>query len=246
MPVSPEDGAGDKYLYILVEKGVKLSYKFLIMEKDGVVTTLTLNRPEKRNALSRILRGEIIAAMKELEEDDEVKAAILTGSGPVFCAGFDLSEVSEQDRRFEASNELDIAFHVAVAGFAKPLIAAVNGAAVAGGFDLANMCDIRIASASATFYHPEIKFGAPVLYGALKEIIGGGMARDLCLTGRKIDAAEAYRIGLVSQVVANDSLMNAARKIALTIAEAPSDVLKRVKKRITDLSTLSNWEKDRL
>lgn len=109
-----------------------------------------------------------------------------------------------------------------------------------GGFDLAVLCDIRIATEEAVFAHPEIKFGAPVLFGPLREIIGGGLARDLCLTGRKIDAEEAYRIGLVSKVVTADVLKQTCMEFAKQIAEAPMKTLQNVKGQI--VRSYGGWE----
>ena len=151
--------------------------------EDGVVT-LTLNRPEKRNALSIELREAISDALDALAGDDGVKVVIVTGAGDVFCAGFDL-------REFERMDEPEIAdrlwpssdrYHRACVDFPLPMIAAVNGPALAGGFDLAVMCDIRIASPKAAFSHPEISFG-DVVYGPLHDLVGGAVARDLCLRG---------------------------------------------------------------
>jgi enoyl-CoA hydratase len=106
----------------------------------------------------------------------------------------------------------------------------VNGPALGGGFDLATLCDLRIASAEAVFGHPEIKFGAPPLFTPLRWIIGDGIARDLCLTGRRIDAEEALRIGLVSRVVAGASLLDEARGVARQMAEAPQRALEATKR----------------
>ena len=108
-------------------------------------------------------------------------------------------------------------------------VAAVNGPAMGGGLDLAVLCDVRVAADNAAFAHPEIKFGAPTLFGPLAEVIGGGLARDLCLTGRRIDAQEALRIGLVSSVVPLDRLLEEAMTVANSIAEAPLVTLRRVK-----------------
>ena len=125
-------------------------------------------------------------------------------------------------------------FHLRLINFPKPLVAAINGSAMGGGLDLAVLCDVRVAAEDAAFAHPEIKFGAPVLYGPLAEVIGGGLARDLCLSGRRIDAQEAYRIGLVSSVVPLDRLLDEAMVIANSIAEAPLATLKLVKGMIID------------
>jgi len=207
-----------------------MSYEFLLCEKTDKVATVTLNRPDKRNALSIALRNEIDRCLQEMEGDDEVSCVVVTGNGPSFCAGFDTSEFASHDPdHVKAVGESSDRYHRRLAGFSKPLVAAVNGPAMGGGFDLAVLCDVRIASESAAFAHPEIKFGAPALFGSLREIIGGGLARDLCLTGRRIDAQEAYRIGLVSRVVPGDRLVEEALTVAKTIAEAPLPTLKVVK-----------------
>jgi enoyl-CoA hydratase/carnithine racemase len=119
---------------------------------------------------------------------------VLTGTGTAFCAGFDLKEFAQPDL---ASTIRDSSrrYHLAVWGFAKPMIAAVNGAAFGGG-DLSLLCDIRIAVPTAEFAHPEIKFGAPPLFTPLQCIVDAGIARDLCATGRRIDAAEAHLVGV--------------------------------------------------
>lgn len=207
-----------------------MANKFVRLEKEGTIATVTLNRPEKRNALSIAFRNEIEACLGELEADDGVKVVIITGSGSAFCAGFDLSEMNfddpEHTRRFTESSHR---YHSRMMRFEKPLIAAVNGPALGGGLDLAVLCDIRIASEEATFGHPEIKFGSVVLFNALADIISGGFARQLCFTGEIINATDALRIGLVNQVVAAPSLMKTAKQVAKTIAEAPLGALEATK-----------------
>jgi enoyl-CoA hydratase len=211
-----------------------MSYEFLLTEKKDKVALVTLNRPEKRNALSIALRNEIDGCLAEMELDDEVSVVVIAAEGPAFCAGFDTSEFASQDpEHMKAVGESSDRYHRRVADFPKPLVAAVNGPAMGGGLDLAVLCDLRIAAENASFAHPEIKFGAPSLYGPLKDIIGGGLARDLCLTGRRIDAQEALRIGLVSQVVPPDQLLDTALAVARTIAEAPLGTLKVIKGFIT-------------
>lgn len=141
---------------------------------DGVAT-LTLNRPAKKNALSIALRDEVTDALGKLAADDSVKTVILTGSGDVFCAGFDLSEFGldgpgDQERLWRSSDR----FHHACLEFPLPLVAAVNGPALAGGFDLAVMCDIRVASDTARFAHPEQAW-SDVVYGPLHDLVGGAV-----------------------------------------------------------------------
>ena len=195
---------------------------------DGVVR-LTLARPDKRNALSVALRDEISDALDALADDDTVRAAIVTGEGSTFCAGFDLSEFTVDDAEFQqrlwASSDR---YHRTVLCFPLPIIAAVNGPALAGGFDLAVMCDIRVAADTAVFAHPENRFG-DVVYGPLHALVGGSIARDLCLTGRRIDAAEAVAMHIVSRVVAADEAAAVALDMAVQIAAAPREVSMRTK-----------------
>jgi len=212
-----------------------MPYQMLLCERRDKVALVTLNRPDKRNALSIALRNEIDHCLGELADDDAVSVAVITGAGPVFCAGFDRNEFFVREpAHLEALMESTDRFHLRLMNYPKPLVAAINGSAMGGGLDLAVLCDVRVAAENAAFAHPEIKFGAPTLYGPLAETIGGGLARDLCLTGRRIDAQEAYRIGLVSSVAPVDRLLNEAMAVANSIAEAPLVALKTVKGMIID------------
>lgn len=194
---------------------------------DGVAT-LTLRRPDRRNAISIEMREEISAALAAWRDDPAVGAVVLTGEGPVFSAGFDLAEF-EQPERFDALFASSSRYHRDVWSFPKPIVAAVNGPAMGGGFDLACLCDLRLASTRAAFGHPEIKFGAPPLFTPLRWVVGDGIARDLCLTGRRIDAAEAHRLRLVSEVVEPDALAARALAVARGILEAPAHALRFTK-----------------
>ncbi|MBI2913284.1 MAG: enoyl-CoA hydratase/isomerase family protein [Chloroflexi bacterium] len=207
-----------------------MPYELLLVERRDKVVVVTLNRPDKRNALSIALRNEIDQCLQELEADDSVSAAVITGAGPDFSAGFDTTEFGPD--KMQAVEESSNRYHRHLAQFGKPLVAAVNGPAMGGGLDLAVLCDVRVAVEGAAFAHPEIKFGAPVLFGPLREIIGGGLARELCLTGRRIDAQEALRIGLVNYVAPADRLLDEALAVATTIAEAPLGALKATKRQI--------------
>jgi enoyl-CoA hydratase len=208
-------------------------YEFLMLETREKAALVTLNRPDKRNALSIALRYQIDQCLAELEADDAVSVVVLAGAGPSFCAGFDRSEFFVQTpEHVQALQDSTDRFHLRLMNFAKPLVAAIHGPALGGGLDLAVLCDVRICAEDALFAHPEIKFGAPTLYGPLAEVIGGGLARDLCLTGRRIDAQEALRIGLVSKVVPAERLQSEALALANTIAEAPLAALKTVKQMI--------------
>ena len=196
---------------------------------DEGIATLTLARPEKRNALSIRLRSELMDALASWRDDKEVRVVVLSAEGAAFSAGFDLGEFGQPDLA-RAIRHNSTAYHRAVWGFPKPVIAAINGPAMGGGFDLALLCDMRIASTEATFGHPEIKFGAPPLFTPLRWIVGDGVARDLCLTGRPIDAEEALRIGLVSRVVPPAALADEALAVARQIAEAPQTALETTKR----------------
>ncbi len=200
----------------------------LVGRRDDGICVLTLSRPEKRNAISLLMRQEILACLHDWETSPGVRAVILCGAGGTFSAGFDLQEFQQHDRAQEVF-ESSAAYHRAVWKFPKPVIAAIQGHALGGGLDLAVLCDVRICSDAAVFGHPEIKFGAPPLFTPLRWIIGDGRARDLCLTGRKITAQEAYRIGLVSEVVSEDLLMERALAIGTSIVQAPAETVEYTK-----------------
>ena len=194
--------------------------------KDGVVT-LTLNRADKKNALSIAVRNEMSDALDDLAGDEAVKSVVVTGAGNVFSAGFDLREFQQPeltDRLWASSDR----FHATVLRFPVPIVAAVNGPAIAGGFDLAVMSDVRVATDTARFSHPEIEFG-DVVYGPLHDIVGGGVARELCFTGRVVEAEEAKTLGLVSSVVPVDELADEVTRFTDLIGRAPRDVLLRTK-----------------
>lgn len=194
---------------------------------DGIAM-LTLNRPEKRNALSRALREELVQRLDELAKSDEVRAVVLTGAGPVFCAGFDRSEFADggMEEVFAEATE----YHRRVFTFAKPLIAAVNGPALGGGCDLAAMCDIRLAATTAVFGQPQVRFGAAASYDLMRVVLGSGVAREMCLTGRTYDAAEALTIGLVNRVVAPEQLVAVARTLAGEVASLPEGLAEVAKR----------------
>jgi len=166
--------------------------------------------------------------MKRWRESQKVGVMIITGSGDVFSAGFDLTEFKRPElysEIFETSSR----YNRELWNFPKPTIAAVNGSALAGGFDLAKLCDIRICSPKAVFGHPEIKFGIPPLVTPLRWIVGEGLARHICFTGKRVDAMEACRIGLVSEVVEGEKLLERAVKIASEILETPIEALRLTK-----------------
>jgi len=210
------------------------SYETIHVEvKDSRIGILTLNRPDKRNAISIRMRREISSCLNRWEDSDAVGLVILIGQGDTFSAGFDLSEFVHPER-FDELLASSSQYHRDVWNFPKPTIAAVNGPALGGGFDLATLCDIRIGSESCAFAHPEIKFGAPPIITPLRWIVGEGLARDLCLTGRRILAPEAHRIGLVSQVVEKGLLLKRTVEIGMTILESPPETLRFTKAYFAD------------
>jgi enoyl-CoA hydratase len=203
-----------------------MAYEFLTLDVDGGIATLTVNRPDKLNALNGGTIAELGVAIGELRSRDDVSGVILTGAGRAFVAGADISELAgtnavtakelarrgqEVFRRFETSP--------------KPVIAAVNGFALGGGCELAMACHIRIASEQAKFGQPEVKLGTAPGYGGtqrLARLVGKGRALQLLLTGETIDAAEAYRIGLVNAVVAPEGLIpGAVAMLRQIIANGP-------------------------
>jgi enoyl-CoA hydratase len=198
-----------------------------VEERDGVAL-LTLKRPDKRNALSRALREEIVGRLADLEAGDSVRAVVLTGAGSSFCAGFDRKEFAggEMAEVFADANE----YHRRVYTFARPLIAAVNGPALGGGCDLAAMCDFRLASTAAVFGQPQVRFGAPAAYDLMRSVIGTGAAREMCSTGRVYDAREAVAIGLANRVLEPDDLLDAALATAGEIASLPDGMAETVKR----------------
>jgi enoyl-CoA hydratase len=194
------------------------------------VRLVTLNRAEKKNALSIELRDEMSDALDVMTRDEGAKVVVVTGAGDTFSAGFDLKEFDDLDDEGHARRLWDSSdrWHRTLIEFPLPLVAAVNGPALAGGFDLAVMCDVRLAAATARFAHPEQAF-SDVVYGPLHDLVGGAVARDLCLTGRAVEAEEALALRLVSKVVAPEDLEPEAMAVASRMSRAPRSILLRTK-----------------
>ncbi|HEY2855634.1 MAG TPA: enoyl-CoA hydratase-related protein [Gemmatimonadaceae bacterium] len=194
-----------------------MSYQHLLLSVQDRIATLTVNRPDKLNALNAALIGELGTAIDELQSRDDVAGIILTGAGRAFVAGADISELSNQNavdgkRLARRGQEIFRRFELS----AKPTLAAVNGFALGGGCELAMSCQLRLASEAAKFGQPEVKLGLIPGYGGtqrLPRLVGRGRAMQLILTGEMIDAQEAYRIGLVNRVVAADQLIPAATAV---------------------------------
>ncbi|UCH82803.1 MAG: enoyl-CoA hydratase/isomerase family protein [Candidatus Latescibacterota bacterium] len=199
-----------------------MAYEHVLIEKKDRIAYVTLNRPKVLNALNDQLVAELGEIFNDVAGDSAVGALIVTGAGEkAFAAGADISEIHEKDavRGLEMAENGQRVFRV-LETMGKPSIAAVNGFALGGGCELSMACTIRIASENAKFGQPEVNLGVtPGFAGTqrLSRLVGRGVAMELTLTGRMIDAAEAVRIGLVTQVVAQDELMAAAEKTAKTL-----------------------------
>ena len=207
------------------------SYTTLTLAFDGPIATLTLNRPDKRNAISYELIDELLRALGEVEQR-LAQIVIFTGAGKAFCSGMDLDNLRAIIGRSEAEARLD---SMTMAGlfrtlyeFPKVTIAAVNGAAIAGGCGLATLCDFTIASREAKFGYTEVRIGfVPAIVSTfLIRQIGDKRARDLLLSGRIIGAEEAFRLGLVNEVVEPDKLLERARELAQSLLQnSPASLL---------------------
>jgi len=206
----------------------------LLVARHGEHAVVTLNRPERKNALSIALRDAVSDTLDELSSDETLKAVVVTGAGDAFCSGFDLAEFERAaadeaySRTLWASSDR---YHRTVLHFPLPTIAAVNGPAIAGGFDLAVLCDLRVATSTARFAHPERTFG-DVVYSPLRDLVGGAVARELTLGGRELSAAEALEVHLVAEVVAPDRLGAAVAALVERVCAAPRDVLRRTKAKV--------------
>jgi len=203
------------------------SFPMLLIDKADGVATVTMNRPEAMNAMSTGLRAALADALDELNADPEVRVAILTGAGErAFTAGLDLKELGSDPKGMRAANATgrDMNPVRALDAFTKPVIAAVNGVAITGGFELALACDVIIASTNARFADTHARVGITPGWGLsqkLSRLIGIYRAKELSLSGNFLDAQTAYDWGLVNRVVAPEELMPAARKLAQDMATIP-------------------------
>src|SRR5437016_7716303 len=203
-------------------------YSTLLLDISGAVATITLNRPDKRNAISATMMAELQTALDDIEKS-HARVAILTGAGTAFCSGMDLEMLAAIATQSPSENQEDsrrmAKMFRRIWSFPKPMIAAVNGHALAGGCGIATLCDFTIAVPEAKFGYTEVKIGfLPAIVSVfLTRQIGEKKARDLLLTGRIIEAEEAKQFGLVSEIVPAERLMERARELAnLLIAASPS------------------------
>lgn len=226
-----------------------MNYKTLLVDVNNRIATVTVNRPDKLNALNEEAKSELKALFTQFKTDPEVDIVILTGAGDkAFVAGTDIKELTvlnaTSGKEFSAKGQevFDL-----IENLGKPVIAAVNGYALGGGCELALACHIRIASDAAKFGQPEVNLGIIPGYGGtqrLARLVGRGRAMEMILTGNPIDAHEALRIGLVTKVVPPSELMSAAMALAQTIASKGQIAIRMSLKAVnmTQETTLSDGQ----
>ena len=227
------------------------------IEVDGDLgaATIELNRPDKRNALSDELVDAMAAELKALRHRDEIRSVFIRGAGPAFCAGADLSEIQKLQTASVHENQKGSQklkdFFVNLYSYPKPTCAVVHGPALAGGCGLATCCDFVIATRDATFGYPEVKIGfiPAIVMVLLTHQIGERAARDLCLSGRTLDAEQAHQQGLVSQVVVKADLDGAVHKLAKDLRKNAPQAMATVKRMFWRLHGMStedglNWAAD--
>ena len=207
-----------------------MTYQTIQLAIDAGVATITMNRPEKRNAVSFELVDELMAALDAVEQSS-AQVVIVTGAGKAFCAGMDLEELKSLLGKTHEQNVADSTrmaqLFRRVYEFPRPTIAAVNGAAIAGGTGIATMCDFTLAVPDAKFGYTEVRIGfvPAIVSSILVWQVGHKIARDLLLTGRLFDAAEGHRYGLVNQIVAPETLLSRAHELAATLMQnSPASV----------------------
>ena len=204
------------------------NYNYINLEFKRGICVLNFNRHDKKNALSMNMRSEIIDALNNLKENKRVRSVIFYGGKDFFSAGFDRDEVQkvvQGEGNYEAFVESNHLFHQTLFEFPKVLIAAINGYALAGAFDLAVICHLRIASKDALFGHPEIRFGACPLFFPYMGLVGRGKALEICLnTGSKetfLNAEEALKLNLINKVVNAEQVLDESIKMAKEINKSP-------------------------
>src|SRR5713226_1197161 len=210
-------------------------YANILLERQGPVGIVTLNRPQALNALNAALIADLGSALDELEGDEAIAAIILTGSEKAFAAGADIKEMVDKTYIEAYAEDFITSGWERVAQCRKPVIAAVAGFALGGGCEIAMMCDIVIAAEGARFGQPEINLGTMPGAGGtqrLPRFIGKAKAMDLCLTARMMDAAEAERAGLVSRLVAPDNLLPEAIAVAERVSQMSRPVAMMVKEAV--------------
>ncbi|TFV62162.1 UNVERIFIED_ORG: enoyl-CoA hydratase/isomerase family protein [Bacillus sp. AZ43] len=224
----------------------------LIVENRGHVRVLTLDRPERRNALSSPLQADLVEELLACAEDPDVRAIVLTGNGPAFCAGFDLKEIRERDRAGERfrppMNRPTRSLFEVVTETPVPIVAALQGAAVAGGFELALACDLRVAAPGIRLGLPEaaIGMGANFASVVLPKRIPMGIALELLLTAEYVTSEDAERWGLVNRLVPAEEVLPTAVALAERIAANAPISVRRMKETAVKGLELPLWQALRL
>jgi len=203
----------------------------ILIDKCNGYAVVTMNRQREMNALGRGMRKELDEAFQQLDRDEEVRAVVITGGDYVFCAGMDIKEMSALPDEaiapyFEAVNNCLKRIYT----FRKPVVAAVGGIALGGGFNLATVCDMVVASESAIFGHPELKFGLNPLFSPLRHLVGMAKAKEIAMIGEPIGAREALRIGLINKVSPPEEFMQDALGLVERLAERSFQAVAAVKK----------------
>ncbi len=211
-----------------------MEFDNVIVERDGLLGVVTLNRPQALNALSYGLVKDLSLAMQDLDQDAAVRVIIVTGGAKVFAAGADIKEMAERGP-FDERIQERLAYRDMINKISKPVIAAVNGFALGGGCELAMSCDIIVAAESARFGQPEVNLGIIPGSGGtqrLTHVLGKHRAMELVLTGDMFNAADAERLGLVNRVVPGELCLEEAKSIARKIAAKPQLAIKAAKEAV--------------
>lgn len=206
-----------------------MSSSVVALDVADRVATVTLNRPESRNAISRELKDELTRVMSDLDTDANVDVVILTGADPAFCAGLDLKELGSTGANLGAGSASESATPYPWPVLSKPVIGAINGVAVTGGFEIALNCDILIASERARFADTHTRVGVLPGWGLsvlLPLLVGRGLARRMSLTGDFLTAQDALRAGLVTEVMAHEDLLQAAGRVAASIVSNEQEAVR--------------------
>lgn len=207
-----------------------MTYKTIILEKKNGYAIIKLNRPDEMNAICKDMRRELSDAFDEVIADKEVRAIIVTGGEYVFSAGMDIKEMTaisdaEIDDYFESIRK----YLIKIYSCKKPVIAAVGGIALGGGFNLVTVCDLVVASDSAIFCHPELKFGINPFFYPLSQIVGETKAKEIVMLGEPIGANESLKIGLINKVAPPEKFMQVAENMAETLSQRPARAIEELK-----------------